>query len=62
MFCVLFGSKEPRILAQVAKFVESLLERFPYEKPMKALEVRQSHTTRVGRITQRPKYLLDFFV
>ena len=62
LFCVLFGSKEPRILAQVAKFVESLLERFPYEKPMKALEVRQSHTTRVGRITQRPKYLLDFFV
>ena len=62
MFCEFFGSNDPKILTPIAKFVSLILDRFTYEKPMKALEVRQCHTTRAGRLTNRPRYLEDFFV
>ena len=62
----LYCTDDLQSLISLSKFISSILDRFSdYDKTIRLteLEVRKTHTTRAGRISQRPKFLMEnYFV
>ena len=57
----LFDSEDTEVLTNLARFIKIILAAFTYEKPPSPVRLRASHTTRSGRLSQRPDYYRDIF-